>query len=409
MSNELLTILEYIEQERGISRDVLVHAVETALLSAARKSIHPASNLTVKVDPETGTIRAWAKLEVVEVSPNNDQILLKDAHSKLQNVKIGEFIDWEVTPSNFGRIAALSAKQAIMQHLRQAEKETVRKEFASQMGQIINGTVRRIEHGNIIIDFQKAEGVLSNMDKIPGENYVPGDRINVLLVDVDSHSSGPSLIVSRSNPDFVKRLFEREVSEIHDGIVEIMSIARDPGNRTKIAVKSNEDRVDPVGACVGMRGMRVKNIMSELNNERIDIIPFDDDIKQYAMNALQPAKVQSVTVKERNILHVSVTPEQSNLACGKKLQNINLASKLLKYKIVLDIETPKKVESMEEKINKASKHLSDVFGISDNSAHRLVENGFVSPEDLKAAGQEQLANITGIEPGDIELIITKLQ
>jgi N utilization substance protein A len=249
---------------------------------------------------------------------------------------------------------------------------------------------------------------LSHLDKIPGETYIVGERINVLLVDVDSHSSGPSLIVSRSHPDFVKRLFEREVSEIHDGIVVIINVARDPGNRTKISVKSNETRVDPVGACVGLRGIRVKNIMSELNGERIDIIPFDEDIKQYAMNALQPAKVQSVTIKDRNMLEVTVTQEQSNLACGKRLQNINLASKLLKHKIVLEIETPKKVESMEEKINKASKHLAEVFEISESSAHKLVENGFVSPDDVKTADKGQLTSIQGIEQTEIERIISKL-
>ncbi|MFA7230223.1 MAG: transcription termination/antitermination protein NusA, partial [Victivallaceae bacterium] len=242
MSSELLTILEYIEQERGINRKVLVQAVESALLSASRKSIHPASSLKVSVDPETGDIRAWAQLEVVESMPNNDQLLIERAREKMPDVKLGDIVEWEVTPRNFGRIAAQTAKQAIMQQLRKAEKEIVREEFADRMGQIVNGIVRRFENGNIIIDFHKAEGILNAKDKIFGEQYMAGDRINVLLLKVDITSAGPSLIVSRTHPDFVLRLFEREVSEIHDKVVEIKGIAREAGSRTKVAVKSNDPR-----------------------------------------------------------------------------------------------------------------------------------------------------------------------
>ena len=254
MNNELLTILEYLEQERGISREVLVQAVESALLSASRKSIHPASELKVKVDPKTGDIKAWAHLTVVDSFPNNDQLIIDRAREKYPDIKVGDEVDWEVTPKNFGRIAAQTAKQAIMQQLRRAEKENVKAEFAEQIGKIINGVVRRFESGNIIIDFQKAEGILSSKEKIYGEQYMAGDHINALLIDVDTNSSGPSLIVSRTHPDFVRQLFEREVSEIHDGVVEIIRVAREAGSRSKIAVKSNADRVDPVGACVGMRG-----------------------------------------------------------------------------------------------------------------------------------------------------------
>lgn len=409
MSNELLTILEYIEQERGISRDVLVKAVETALLSASKKSIHPASQLSVRLDPGTGDIQAWAKLEIVESSPNHDQLLIERAREKLPLVKLGDIVDWEVTPSNFGRIAAQTAKQAIMQQLRKAEKETVRDEFADKVGHIINGIVRRFEGGNIVIDFQKAEGLLNTKEKIFGEQYMPGDRINVLLLKVDTNSVGPSLIVSRTHPDFVKQLFEREVSEIHDGVVQIMGISREPGSRTKIAVKSNDQRVDPVGACVGLRGIRVKNITNELGGERVDIIPYDTDMRQYAINALQPAKVQNVeTFPEKKELRVHVTPDQSRLAFGKKAQNVRLSSKLLGWNMNIVIDEPKKIESLAEKIERASGLLSETLGISGDTAHKLVNNGFVSMEGLKAAGREQLLGI-GISEEEVNQIFIILE
>ena len=286
MNNELLATLEYIEQERGISKEQLVDAVEKAILTASRKSIHPASNLAVKLDRQTGEIRAWAQLEVVDTFPNNDQITIEKAKEKYPDVQLGDVVEWEVTPKNFGRIAAQTARQAILQQLRKAEKAIVKEEYDEKVGEIVNGTVKRIEAGAIIVDLQKSEGIIAAKDKVPGEQYMVGERINALLVKVDTLVSGPSLILSRSNPGFVKKMFEREVSEIHDGVVEIAGIAREAGMRTKIAVRSNDPRIDPVGACVGMRGMRVRNITSELGNERVDIIRYEDDIKVYAANAL---------------------------------------------------------------------------------------------------------------------------
>ncbi|QSH41743.1 transcription termination factor NusA [Lentisphaerota bacterium ZTH] len=407
MNNELLTILEYIEQERGIKREVLVKAVESALLSASRKSIHPASSLTVKVDPQTGEIRAWAKLEVVDSIPNNDQLLLARAQEKLPDVKIGDIVDWEVTPKNFGRIAAQTAKQAIMQQLRKAEKEIVRDEFADRIGQIINGTVRRFESGNIIIDFQKAEGILNSKEKIYGEQYMPGDRINAVLLKVDISGGGPSLIVSRTHPNFVRRLFEREVSEIHDGVVEIMGIAREAGSRTKIAVKSNDPRIDPVGACVGLRGIRVKNITTELSGERIDIVPYDEDLAKYTINALQPAKVQSVEIINkggRDELNVYVTPEQSRLAFGKKAQNVRLSSKLIMHNINIIVNEPVHEDTLEDKIRKASQGLAEALGVKEDTAMKLISSGYVSIEGIKSAGMEEIKDIEDIDPEEVENI-----
>ena len=404
MNNELLTILQYIEQERGISRAMLVKALETAILSASRKSIHPASNLTVKIDPENGSIKAWAKLEVVEENPNCDQLLLERARERFPEVRAGEVIDWEVTPRNFGRIAAQTAKQAIMQQLRQAEKNTVQEMFADKVGQIITGTVRRFENGNTIIDFQRAEGIMSSRDRVHGEQYMPGDIINVVLTKIDTFTSGPSLIVSRTAPELVRCLFEREVSEIRNGLVEIMGLSREPGSRSKIAVRSTDPRIDPVGACVGVRGVRVQNITQELNGERIDIVPWDENIAQYTINALQPAKVQSVEVDEtRHELVVHVTEDQSKLAFGKKAQNVRLCSRLIGWNISILIEG-----GIEEKINRAALTLASQLKVSTKTADKLVRSGYVTLAGVEAAEPAMLLNIEGIDQQELNAALARL-
>ena len=406
MANELLTILEYIEQERGISRDSLIKALESAILTAARKSIHPASELKVKIDPVTGQIQAWATLEVVEENPTCDQLVIARARERFPDVQLGEKVEWEVTPRNFGRIAAQTARQAIVQQLRRVEKENVQEEFADRIGQIISGTVRRFEAGNIIIDFQKAEGIMPSKEKIHDEQYMPGDIIRALLLRVDINTAGPSLIVSRSCPEFVTRLFEREIAEIHDGVVKIMGIAREAGKRTKISVMSTDPRVDPVGACVGMRGQRVRNITNELGSERIDIVPYDADIRKYAVNALLPAKVQSVEVNEaKHELIVRVTDEQSKLAFGKKAQNVRLCSKLIGWNINIRNEEEHGAEtgnSIGEQLKIAAQKLAAAIGVSETTAGLLVNNGYVTVDGVKAADPEALLEIEGIDTAEIE-------
>ncbi len=411
MNNELLTILEYIEQERGINREVLVDAVEKALLSASRKSIHPASELDIKIDRKTGEIKAWARLEVVESIPNNDQIVIDRAREKFPNVQVGEKIQWEVTPRNFGRIAAQTAKQAIMMQLRKAEKVIVKEEFQEKVGEIVNGEIRRFESGNIIIDLHKAEGIIPSRERVNGEQYVVGDRINALLVKVDTAGSGPSLILSRATPNFVKKLFEREVTEIHDGIVEIMGVARDPGNRSKISVRSKNPSVDPIGACVGMRGMRVRNITQELNGERIDIVRYEDDIRAYATEALQPAKPKSIALMDnKRALLVKVTADQSKLAFGKRGQNVRLAAKLLGYAITIEVEGEEgKEESFESRKEKVITSLSEILGISSKTAGILVNNGFLSVEELKAVDSTEILSLEGIDEEEAGTVISALK
>ena len=406
MANELLTILEYIEQERGISRSNLVQALESAILTASRKSIHPASDLRVVINPQTGQIQAWARLTVVEENPNNDQIAYERACERFPEVSVGEVVDWEVTPRNFGRIAAQTARQAIVQKIRQAEKNNVLEEFADRVGQIINGTVRRFDGKNVIIDFQKAEGIMYAKETVHDEQYMPGDRINVLLQNVDINTSGPSLIVSRASADFIAKLFEREVSEIHDGIVRIAGCVREPGKRTKIAVASSDPRVDPVGACVGVRGTRVRRITDEFDNEKIDIIPYDEDIRKYAANALAPAKVQEVMVnEEKHELIITVSDEQqSKLAFGRGAQNVRLSARLIGWKISL--RSSKAVEkssapSIGEQLAAAAGKLAEALDVSEASAQLLVDNGFVTVDGVKAADPAVLAAIDGIDAEEI--------
>ena len=411
MNNELLAMLDYIEQERGISKDQLIAAVESAIAAASRKSIHPASKLEVKLDRKTGQIRAWAKLQVVDSFPNNDQITIEKAKTVFPDVKVGDEIDWEVTPKDFGRIAVTSCRQAIAQKLKKAEREIVKEEFQDKVGEIVNGTVKRIEAGSIIVDLQKGEGIIGakEKDKVPGEVYMIGDRINALLIKVDIEASGPSLILSRSNPDFVRKLFEREVSEIHDGVVEIAGLAREAGMRTKIAVRSNDPRVDPVGACVGMRGMRVRNITAELGNERVDIIRYDEDIKVYAANALHPAKLASIEAdEEHRMLQIHVDQENSRLAFGKKAQNVRLAQKLIGWNINIIIDESQE-ESFEEKKAQVVEQLAGLLSIAPEKAELLVNNGYLSMDGLKTAGMKDISAIQGLDEESLNSIAAALE
>ncbi|MFZ2654698.1 MAG: transcription termination factor NusA [Victivallales bacterium] len=410
MNNELLATLDYIEQERGISREVLIEAIEKAILSASKKSIHPASELDVKIDRESGQIKAFAMLGVVDSIPTCDQIILAAARERYPNAKVGDVVKWEVTPKNFGRIAAQYAKNTIMNQLRKAEKEIVFEEFKERIGQIVSGIVRRFEAGSIIIDMQKAEGVLSPKDKIPGENYMQGDRINAILKKIDPAGSGPSLVLSRVSDDFIRRLFEREVSEIHDGIVQIKAIAREPGSRTKIAVFSSDSHVDPVGACVGMRGMRVKNITSELGGEKIDIIPFDEDVKVFASKALQPAALKHVSTDEATkTIDIKVAPDQLSLAIGKRGQNVRLTSKLLGWKININAEEPVVEVTFEEKLGQTISSLSEILKIDAETAKKLVSGGFLSVEGLTAVDASDISKIPDLSEDEAKKVVKALK
>ena len=410
MNNELLAMLDYIEQERGISKDQVVKALEQAILSAYRKSSHPASDLNVKVNLRTGELKAWARLKVVEEFPSDDEILLAEAVKRIPGAKTGDIVEWEVTAREFGRIAAQTARQTIAQMLRKAEKDVVHDEFKDKIGEIVTGTVHHADAAGIVVDVKKSEGIIAGRDRIPGEQFSAGDRISALLVKVDMEGSGPSLILSRTSNNYVRRLFEREVSEIHDGVVEIVGIARAPGSRSKVAVKSNDPRVDPVGACVGMRGLRVRNITNELGGERIDVIPYSSDLKTFIANAMHPAKLIDIELDPATkTVKLHVDQENSRLAFGRKAQNVRLAGKLVGWTIrLLDEACEERGPSIEEQMAAAAVKLAAAAGIAEADAAKLVANGFVTVDGLKAADRDTLAAVEGIDTEALFAALDKL-
>ncbi len=397
MNAELLAILEFWEKEKGISKDVLLTAVQESLMAAAKKAVGPARELRVTIDPRSGDISAWAKLIVADrVVSKHDQLTPFDARRKgFSEAKVGDEVEVEVTPAGFGRIAAQYAKQALMSQLRKAEKAMIFDEFKDRVGDIVNGTVRRFEKSDVVLDLGKFEAILPNRERVPTEEYQIGERIRCFVKDVIQTIHGPEILLTRADPQFVLKLFRLEVAELNDGTIEVKSIAREPGFRTKLAVFSRDPKVDPVGACVGLRGQRVKNIVRELNNEKVDIIPWSPDIKAYVAKALDPAKVKSFRVDEsmKRIL-VTTTPDQLPLDVGKRGQNARLASRLTGWQI--DIEAEADVTGFEAKVDHAVHELAAVPGISEDHARVLVNMGFHSVEDLLDAEVGDLAAMPGI-------------
>jgi len=398
MNSELLAILNYMERDRGIDREVLIQAVEFALQSAARKTMKVDDGVRVAIDRSTCDMKILAMATVVEDSMGKKGLIsLADARKHKPDAEVGDEIETEVTLRNFGRIAAQTAKQAITQKIRQAERDVVYDEYKDRVGDIVSGAVRQFNRSDIIVDLGRAEAILPSRERVPTEEYQIGDRIRGYILNVQNNPNGPSVVLSRSHPDFVRRLFELEVSEITDNIVSIKAIAREPGYRTKIAVVSNDEKVDPVGACVGMRGMRVKNIVRELSGEKIDIIRWSDDVKTYVTNALSPAKLTKVTVgaPEEKVVHVIADSTQLSLAIGKRGQNVRLSSRLIGWRI--DIQKDESEITFEEKLEKAVASLATVDGISRENAETLVNSGFLSVEGILAAEISDLIETTGMD------------
>lgn len=341
MNIEFIEALEQIEKEKGISKEILLEAIEAALVSAYRKNYGTAQNVKINIDRATGEVKVFSQKTVKEeVKDPLLEISLLEAKKINPLVKIGDIISIEVTPQKFGRIAAQTAKQVVMQRIKEAERNIIYEEFAGRETDLVTGTVQRFDKKNVIIDLGKTEVILPPNEQIPTENYTPGDRIKVYILEVRKTTKGPVIIVSRSHPGLVKRLFELEVPEIYEGIVEIKSIAREAGSRTKVAVHSRDENVDPVGACVGPKGARVQAVVEELKGEKIDIIKWSKNAAEYISNALSPAKVLSVEVEEEcKIARVLVPKHQLSLAIGKEGQNARLAAKLTGWKI--DIKSPK--------------------------------------------------------------------
>src|SRR6476469_4037315 len=398
MNAEFIAMLDYLERERGIKREILIEAVSNALLSASKKGVSASRDLHIAIDPKTGEIRALANLLVAEKVTNpQDEISLEKARKIKPDAAVGEAVEVEVTPKNFGRIAAQTAKQAMMQRIRQVEKEMIYEEFKDRAGEIVSGTVRRFDRSDVILDLGKFEAIMPQRERVVVEDYNVGDRLRAYVVAVDNGIRGPEIIVSRSHPNFVRRLFELEVSEIADGTVEIRGIAREAGYRTKIAVWSANEKVDPVGACVGMRGSRVKNIVRELNNEKVDIIRWSSDPKEFVLEALKPAKVKNLVFDvEKKSATISVDEDQLALAIVKKGQNARLTSRLTGWEINIEKEAPS-TTAVEQKVAHAAQTLSTSLPITGEQAMTLVKTGFTNQEGLRDAEMSDLVDILGVD------------
>ena len=341
MSNELIQALHEIEKERGIPKAALIEAIKAALNTAYKKNFGTTQNVSVEFNDLSGEVRVFSQKKVVDkVEDDRLEIEIAEARELYPDCKAEDMVYVEATPTNFGRIAAQTAKQVVIQKLREAERSLIYEEFLEREGEIITGTIQRIEARTVYITLGRTEGIMLPSDQINGERYEIGQRIKAYIYEVKNTSKGPNIFVSRTNTYFLRRLFELEVPEIYDGIVEIKSIAREAGSRSKISVHSLDERVDSVGACVGPRGLRVQNIVSELDGEKIDIIKYDKDPEKYIANALSPAKVLAVYVDEETKMATVVVPDyQLSLAIGKEGQNARLAAKLTGWKVDIKNES----------------------------------------------------------------------
>jgi N utilization substance protein A len=399
MNSELSAVVEYMERERGVDRETIIEAIESALQNAANKSMADAEDLRVVISRETLDIKAFARKKVVmAVNDRYNEVSLAEARRSNPAAQLDEMIEIESTPRNFGRIAAQTAKQTILQRIRQAEKSRIFDDYKNRTGEIVTGTVRRFERSTVVVELDHgAEGVMPSKERVPTEEYEVGERIRAYIVAIKERESGPEILLSRAHPDFVRRLFELEVSEIADGTMEIRGIAREPGYRSKVAVISHDERVDPVGACVGIRGMRVKNIVRELNGEKIDIVRWSDDIKTLVTNALAPAKLKTVEADEpTHTVTVTVDADQLSLAIGKRGQNARLTSKLIGWRV--DIQKDEEAMNFEERVAAAVSGLAAVEGIGEEWAEKLVYAGFLTVEGVMAADLSDLEEIEDVTP-----------
>ncbi|UCB57460.1 MAG: transcription termination/antitermination protein NusA [Candidatus Omnitrophota bacterium] len=373
MNDELLVVLEHIEREKGIKKEILIQAVEQALISAARKDLGPtAGEIEVKLNPKTGGIQVFSDGK-------------------------------EVTSGKFGRIAAQTAKQVIIQKIREAERDVIYEDFHKKVDTLTNGLVHRFEKGNIIVDLGKTEAILPKSEQAPKETYRQGERIRAYILDVKKTPRGPHIVLSRTNAGLVRRMFELEVPEIYEGIVQIKSIARQASERTKIAVHSADEKIDCVGACVGMRGSRVKNIVRELRGEKIDIIRWSEDPKEFIAAALSPAKILETEIdKEKKLARVLVEDDQLSLAIGKRGQNVRLASKLTGW----DIDIRSKLQA-EGKKKEEKSELMSLEGIGEKSQGALREAGFKTLAKLAQAQVSDLTEVKGIGAKKAEKIIAQ--
>jgi N utilization substance protein A len=403
---DIKRVVDQVSRDRGIDREVLIKALEEALRSAARKKYGNKIDIEVQYSEETGEIEVFQFKEVVETITEPDlQITLPEALKLDPECEVGDGIGTKMDTATFGRIAAQSAKQVIIQKMKDAEKDAVYASFIGRKGEIINGICQRIDRGDIIVNLGHTEGILPIREQVPKESYRRGDRIRALILDVLHESRGPQIVLSRTHPEFLVNLFKTEVPEISEGIVKIMGAAREAGSRSKFAVASGDADIDPVGACVGMKGSRVQNVVQELRGEKIDIIPWHADAAKFVCNALAPAEISRVIIDEEDkSMEVIVPDEFLSVAIGKRGQNVRLASKLTGWHLDVKSET-----RYSEAMKSGYESLVNLPGVGISMADALYEQGFYSAEELANASEEDLAQVRGITEEKAEELIQLAQ
>ncbi len=406
---EIVLVADTVAREKNIDKEDVFTAMEVAIQKAGRSRYGFEHDIRAKIDRKTGAISLARYREVVaddaEVENEAAQIRLSDAKAYNKAIKVGEFIIDPLPPIDFGRIAAQTAKQVIVQKVRDAERNRQYEEYKEKIGTIVNGTVKRIEFGNVVLDIGKTEAILRRDEIIPREKFKNGDRVRAYVLDVRRENRGPQIFLSRTCPEFMAKLFTSEVPEIYDGIVQIMGVARDPGSKAKIAVKANDMTIDPVGACVGLRGIRVQAVVTELQGEKIDIVPYSEDKAQYLVAALAPAEVTKVVIDEENGRMEAVVPqEQFSIAIGRRGQNVKLASQLLGADIdVLTEEQEQERRANENKVR--SQRFMEALDVDEMIAHLLIAEGFSTIDEIAFVDLKELSEIEGFD----EDVATELQ
>ncbi len=397
MNNELLAIVSFIERERGVDREIVLVAIEQALQQAARRNPDVTADLRVAIDRKTLALHVYDTMVVSDEETGTGFISVARAQRLQPGISEGETIEIEIPASKLGRIAAQTSRQMIMQKIREAERSNTFTEFKNRIGEIVSGTVTAVSRRDLYVMVGKTEMVLPGRERIPTEEYNVGDSIRAIVHNVKPEANGPAVTLSRASSEFVRTLFRLEVSEIADGVVEIMGVARDPGYRSKLAVRTLDDKVDPVGACVGLKGARVRNIVRELSGEKIDIVRWSDDIKMYVTQALAPAKLESIEVDPDggNSVHVTVAPDQYSLAIGKRGQNARLSQKLTGWHI--DVTKAMALASFEDQKAAAIKNLAETFSVSTAIATQLADAGFLTVEGIVECDEEGFIAATGLD------------
>src|SRR3954470_9435970 len=395
---ELLRVADVVAQEKGISPDEVIEALEQAYQTAARRKYGQEHEIVAELDRRSGDWKLYRQLEVADpVEDDAKQISLEDAQARNPAAQVGDVILDPLPPIDLGRIAAQSAKQVIVQRVREAERERQYNEYKDRIGEIVVGEVKRVEHGNVLVDLGRAEAIVRRDDLIPRELFRTKDRIRAFLYDVRHETRGPQLFLSRTHPGFMAKLFEQEVPEIYDGIIEIKAVAPDPGSRAKIAVISKDSSIDPVGACVGMRGSRVQAVVQELGGERIDIIPWNPDPATFIVNALAPAEVTKVVLDEDSErIEVIVPNQQQHIAIGRRGQNVRLASQLTGWDIDIVSDTDDR-ERRQREFRELTEMFMDALNVKEVIAQLLVTEGFASIQDVAFTETEELAGVEGFD------------